>query len=67
MPRLRPGFTTDNGNVIYDCRFPDGIENPNDLEVRLGRRAGVVESGLFLGIATVVLVADENGVETRTR
>ena len=60
-------YTTDNGNVIYDCRFADGIADPTDLEIQLGRRAGVVESGLFLNIASVVLVADENGVETRTR
>jgi len=57
-------FVTDNGNYIYDCRF-DRIRDPAELEQKLKRRAGVVETGLFIGIATVALIADENGVEER--
>src|SRR5437588_111145 len=59
-------FMTDNGNYIYDCRFP-GIADPARLEAALRDRAGVVGTGLFLGIASVVLVADENRIEERTR
>ena len=54
-------FVTDNGNYIYDCRFPNGIEQAKALETSLRLRAGVVETGLFLGLARVALVADENG------
>jgi ribose 5-phosphate isomerase A len=66
MPALRrtadgTAFVTDNGNYIYDCRFPNGIDQPEALETSLRLRAGVVETGLFLGLATVALVADENG------
>jgi ribose 5-phosphate isomerase A len=47
---------TDGGNYIFDCRF-QRIDNPIELERRLGERAGIVESGLFVGIATLALVA----------
>ncbi|HXE51991.1 MAG TPA: ribose-5-phosphate isomerase RpiA [Tepidisphaeraceae bacterium] len=60
-------FVTDNANYIYDCRFPNGIENPRELELRLRSRAGVVESGLFLGIASVALVADDSQVRDLRR
>ncbi len=54
-------YITDNGNVIYDCTFP-GMDDPADIEHKLQARAGVVGTGLFLGMATRVLVADENQV-----
>ena len=60
-------FVTDNSNNIYDCRFPDGIADPHALEVALRQRAGVVETGLFLGIAAVAIVAGEDSIETRER
>jgi ribose 5-phosphate isomerase A len=60
-------FVTDNANYIYDLRFKEGIDNPAALEHALLHRAGIVETGLFLGIASVALVADENGVERRER
>lgn len=59
-------FVTDNGNYIYDCRFPR-IDDAAELELKLLKRAGVVDTGLFLGIAAVVLVADENDVQTLKR
>ena len=70
MPALRreadgAAFVTDNGNYIYDCSFPDGIEQPGNLESRLKGRAGIVETGLFLGMAAVALIADENAVMER--
>ena len=58
-------FVTDNGNYIYDCRFPAGIGAPAELERSLRSRAGIVETGLFLGIASVALIADETRVEQR--
>lgn len=60
-------FVTDNANYIYDCRFPGGIADAVALETALRGRAGIVESGLFLGIASVALVANENDVERRER
>lgn len=55
-------FVTDNGNYIYDCRFEQGIDDPAGLDRELARRAGIVESGLFLHLAEMAIVADENGV-----
>ncbi|MCY4400456.1 MAG: ribose-5-phosphate isomerase RpiA [Gemmatimonadetes bacterium] len=55
-------YRTDNANLIVDCRFPGGIDDPAELEGRLARRAGVVESGLFLGLADEAIVAGDGGV-----
>ena len=60
-------FVTDNGNHIYDCRFARGIPDARELEAALKSRAGVVETGLFLGMAQVALIGNEAGVETRLR
>ena len=58
---------SDNGNFFLDCRFPDGIADTRDLEAGLAARAGIVESGLFLGIAHEVLIASEEGVRSMQR
>jgi ribose 5-phosphate isomerase A len=54
-------FITDNGNCIYDCRFPS-IPDPTALEVALLHRAGVAGTGLFIGIATTILIGEESSV-----
>ncbi len=71
-PRVRTAdgaeYRTDNGNEILDCHFPDGIENPAELEQRLGAVPGIVESGLFINLAHVCVVGDEDGgCEVRER
>jgi ribose 5-phosphate isomerase A len=58
-------FVTDEGNWIFDCTF-SGIADPERLAAQLSRRAGVVEHGLFLGLATDLVVASAQGVEHRT-
>ncbi|HSZ55229.1 MAG TPA: ribose-5-phosphate isomerase RpiA [Tepidisphaeraceae bacterium] len=60
-------FVTDNSNYIYDCRFPSGIDQPHEVERTLISRAGIVETGLFLGMASVALIADDHQVEERRR
>ncbi len=55
-------YRTDNGNVIIDCSFPGGIDDPAALEERLARRAGVVASGLFLGMADEAIIAGSTGI-----
>ena len=64
-PDGRP-FVTDEGNYILHCRF-DGIADPAGLDARLLTRAGVVGTGLFLGIAHQVIIGRPTGVEVRTR
>lgn len=62
-----PPFKSDNGNLILDCRFPDGIDDPWALQGGLKARAGVVETGLFLGLATDAILAGADGFELRRR
>ena len=59
-------FRTDGGNVILDCRF-DGIADPAVLQARLKAVTGVVETGLFIGLATTVIAGTENGLQTLER
>jgi ribose 5-phosphate isomerase A len=54
-------FATDSGNMILDCAF-GAIENPVKLGADLSARAGIVEHGLFLGLATDLIVAGQSGV-----
>jgi ribose 5-phosphate isomerase A len=63
--RLSPAgdpFVTDSGNHILDCHFAVAIDDPARLEDRIRRIVGVVESGLFIGRADPVFVADKQGV-----
>lgn len=57
---------TDNGNYVVDCRF-GSIRRPADLERRINAVPGVLENGLFVGMATKVLVPGPKGVRTLTR
>jgi ribose 5-phosphate isomerase A len=56
-------YRTDNGNLVVDLSFPDGIARPEALDRALAERAGVVETGLFLGMAQRCYLATEAGVE----
>ena len=55
-------YVTDNGNYILDCRCGE-IPDPARTERELKALTGVVESGLFVGMADLAVVADEEGVE----
>jgi ribose 5-phosphate isomerase A len=68
--RLRDGqpFMTDNGNFTIDLDISAGLENPVALDSDLRNIPGVVETGLFLGMARTVLIELENGtVDSRSR
>jgi len=54
-------FKTDQGNLILDCRFGP-IAQPAQLAALMNERAGIVGHGLFLGMATDVIVASIEGV-----
>ena len=54
-------YLTDNGNFILDCSFADGIPDAGDLEEKINRIPGVVENGLFIGLADLVIIGQENG------
>lgn len=64
QPRLREGFTTDNGNVILDV-VGLSIMNPVEMETQLNQIVGVVTNGLFaLRPADVSLLGTADGVTT---
>jgi ribose 5-phosphate isomerase A len=64
LPKLREGFTTDNGNVIIDVHNLQ-IMNPVELETTLNQMAGVVTNGLFARrAADVLLLGTPEGVKT---
>jgi len=56
-------FVSDNGNYILDCRFKE-IPSPKRLEGRLNNIPGVVENGLFVNLANLVLVGTDAGLKT---
>ncbi len=60
-------MTTDNGNYIIDCHFAEGIDDPGALESALQSRAGVVETGLFLGMTRAALIGNTQTVDVITR
>lgn len=59
-------FVTDSGNMIIDCNFGP-IADPAGLADSLSRRAGIVEHGLFLGLATELVIAGSAGIQHRSR
>ena len=59
-------YHTDEGNLILDCNFGP-IAQPQHLADLIRQRAGVVEHGIFLNLATDVIVAGHDGVRHLTR
>jgi ribose 5-phosphate isomerase A len=55
-------FVTDNGNQILDCSFGK-IADPPALARELSGTPGVVEHGLFIGLAKLAIVGRGNSVE----
>lgn len=59
-------YITDSGNYLIDCRF-QGIRDPASLGERIKSITGVVDHGLFLGIARRVIVAGSDGIRVVER
>lgn len=62
-PQLRMGVkkagpvVTDQGNLVVDVKF-DRIDNPGELEKTLNNLPGVLENGLFIGVADIIMVGE---------
>lgn len=62
-PTLRMGVkkagpvVTDEGNLVIDVKF-DAIENPVELEKEINNIPGVLDNGLFVGVADIILVGE---------
>ena len=59
-------FITDSGNYILDCHFGP-IDDPYALSAKLKDRAGIVEHGLFLDLASEVIIAAGDGIRSQKR
>jgi ribose 5-phosphate isomerase A len=55
-------IVTDNGNYLVRCWFPEGIVDAHALAKAMAERPGIIEHGLFLDMATDVIVASMNGI-----
>jgi ribose 5-phosphate isomerase A len=70
VPTLRPRdgapWRTDAGNLIYDVKC-EPLDDPAALDLAMRGIPGVVETGLFIGRADLVLVATETGVKRLAR
>lgn len=66
--RRRDGepYETDEGHLIVDCTYP-GIDDPAALEMRINNIPGVIENGMFLGVAVAVVVAGAGGLRLLER
>ena len=68
--RQRPDgapYQTDGGHYIVDCRFAKGMADPARIARALDKRPGIVDHGLFLGMADVAFIAAPGGVKTLRR
>ena len=62
----RNDFETDGGNLVYDCAF-GSIRDPRLLAMALAVIPGVVDHGLFLNLASTLVIAGPDGVEVIER
>lgn len=72
VPRLREQedgspFLTDGSHYIVDLRFEGGMSDPASVESALRRRPGIVETGLFLGMADAAVIAGDGDVQVLAR
>ncbi|MCI0436402.1 MAG: ribose-5-phosphate isomerase RpiA [Gemmatimonadetes bacterium] len=58
---------TDSGNFLIDCHFDRGIEDPVGVDTAFKARVGIIETGLFIGMADTAIVADDRGVRVIER
>jgi ribose 5-phosphate isomerase A len=71
-PELRMGVkkagpvVTDQGNLVIDVKF-DSIDHPGELEKNLNNIPGVLENGLFVGVADIILVGEINDGQPNVR
>lgn len=60
-------FYTDNNNIILDCSFSNGIDDPWHLESQIKDIPGVVETGLFIDMTEKVIISGPDGTQSITR
>ncbi len=58
---------TDSGNYLIDCHFEGGIGDPVGVETAFKARVGIIETGLFIGMADTAIVAGDRDVRVIER
>lgn len=58
---------TDENNIILDCWFDGGLDNPVEMGQAIRSQPGVVEHGLFFNLATRAIVATPDGIQILER
>tara|TARA_Y100001970_G_scaffold94797_1_gene119454 strand:- start:2507 stop:3184 length:678 start_codon:yes stop_codon:yes gene_type:complete len=56
-------FITDNGNYICHCKFKNGISDPRELDKNIMNIDGVIDTGLFIDMATKIIVGNNTGTK----
>lgn len=56
-------YITDNGNYILDLAIEGGITDPKQMDRDLKGVTGVVDHGIFIDMATMVIIAEETGIK----
>jgi ribose 5-phosphate isomerase A len=59
-------YRTDQGNLIIDANFGE-IQQPDALAQKLQERAGIIEHGLFIGLASMVISSGKSGIQKLTK
>jgi ribose 5-phosphate isomerase A len=59
-------YKTDQGNLIIDANFGE-IQQPDALAQKLQERAGIIEHGLFIGLASMVISSGKSGIQKLTK
>ena len=60
-------YITDNGNYILDLAIEGGIDDPAAMDRELKAVTGVVDHGLFINMATKIIIAADSGIEVMTK
>jgi len=58
---------TDSGNYVIDCHFEGGIGDPVGVSTAFKARVGIVETGLFIGMADTAVIAVDDGLRVLER
>jgi ribose 5-phosphate isomerase A len=56
-------YYTDNGNLIVDCFFANGLADPQEFHRKMCNIVGLVETGLFLHMAELAIIGGPDGIK----
>lgn len=60
-PKTNSLFITENGNLLLDISFTSPLSHPEEIELKIRRHPGVVDTGFFFGIAGRIIIGYQDG------